>query len=355
MSIKQISEMTGASLSTVSRVLNDPNHKCADENMRKKIFDAARILNYVPNENARGLKSGIAAEKRIYYIDILLTRDESDPFFNELLRIAEVYAHNNMFVIRHILHNRIFSDFRRCKFENISKIVDDMCRTDEKPADGLMVFGKTDRSVITELYRYYRNIISLSRNYEDLNVDELICDGNRNTRLAIEHLVSLGHRKIAYAGNAENESRYDGYLKTLLNFGIMHNLHYVFECPAEFEKGIDAFDYFRNLADPPTAVYCSNDIIALGMLKSLSRNSKKWHYQPSVISSDDIDEAQYSTPMLTTVRLPKEEMIRFAFVLLKDRILGLHKTVLKMEFRGSLIIRESTRPVGETMECEYYI
>jgi DNA-binding LacI/PurR family transcriptional regulator len=76
---------------------------------------------------------------------------------------------------------------------------------------------------------------------------------------------------------------------------------------------------------------------------------------PSIISSDDIEQAQYTTPMLTTVRLPKEEMGKFAMYLLLDRIKGEHKGVVKTELEGKLMIRSSCTPVEESSWSDYCI
>jgi DNA-binding LacI/PurR family transcriptional regulator len=76
---------------------------------------------------------------------------------------------------------------------------------------------------------------------------------------------------------------------------------------------------------------------------------------PSIISSDDIDEAQYTKPMLTTVRLPREEMGKFALNLLVDRMRGGHKSVVKMELEGKLIIRDSCASVEESRWSDYVI
>ena len=90
--------------------------------------------------------------------------------------------------------------------------------------------------------------------------------------------------------------------------------------------------------DAPTAIYCANDMIAIGMLKCLNKY-KNHYYVPSIISSDDIEEAQYTKPMLTTVRLPKEEMGKFALYLLIDRLDGGHKGIVRTELEGKLMIR----------------
>ena len=108
--------------------------------------------------------------------------------------------------------------------------------------------------------------------------------------------------------------------------------------------------YFSQLETPPSAFYCANDILAIGMLKYLAQ-SKNWYYHPSVISSDNIVESQYTTPMLTTVSLPKAEMAHLAIQILTDR-----KAVVKTELQSTLVIRQSVHQyVSTENEPEYYI
>ena len=106
--------------------------------------------------------------------------------------------------------------------------------------------------------------------------------------------------------------------------------------------------------DAPTAIYCANDMIAIGMLKCLNKYKNRY-YVPSIISSDDIEEAQYTKPMLTSVRLPKEEMGKFALYLLVDRLSGGHKGIVRTELEGKLMIRESCTLVENANRMEYYI
>lgn len=79
------------------------------------------------------------------------------------------------------------------------------------------------------------------------------------------------------------------------------------------------------------------------------------YYVPSIIASDDIEEAQYTQPMLTTVRLPREEMGKFTIDLLLDRLSGGHKAIVRTELEGNLMIRESCTSVENTNRLEYYI
>lgn len=90
------------------------------------------------------------------------------------------------------------------------------------------------------------------------------------------------------------------------------------------------------------------------MIKALSRYNIRY-YNPSIISSDDIAEARYTKPMLTTISLPKEEMAKFTVYLLLDRLNGGHKSVTRMELESSLVARSSCFPMKNMDMIEYYI
>lgn len=92
MSITKIAALTGASVSTVARVLRNPEHKCHSMELKERILQTPREIGYVPNEAAKALKNGNTPQN-IYHINILLTRvnsDETDPFYSEMLRLIEI-------------------------------------------------------------------------------------------------------------------------------------------------------------------------------------------------------------------------------------------------------------------------
>ena len=118
-------------------------------------------------------------------------------------------------------------------------------------------------------------------------------------------------------------------------------------------KGYEAMEKLLAMPDYPTGIYCTNDITAVGVLKLLSR--RKNIYMPSVIASDDIEQAQFTTPMLTTVHLPKEDMGKFALWLLLDRINNGHKAVTRMELECKLMVRSSCTSAQENGWSDYCI
>ncbi len=349
MSIKEIAKQVGTSVSTVSRVLNDPEYHCRIPGMREKIWNAAVALNYSPNEAARNLKKGQTKNSRIYYLNILATRmdaSQSDPFFSELLQVVESEIHNNMCILSKIWYMPIFSDDRKCRLEDLDRMIQDMYHETEGQCDGLIVVGKCSEYALKKLVDQYRNVVSVNRNSTNYTVDEVLCDGQKIAALAVEYLIHLGHKDIAYVGECHNEARYKGYLAALQNHGIDPDPNYIIETRQTEAQGYTCMGNLLELEPCPTGIYCANDITAVGMLKYLEQH-RSIRILPSVIASDDIAEAQTTRPMLTTVHLPKNEMAKFALYLLLDRIQGKHTCVVRTEMEGRLVIRSSCAAPGQ--------
>ena len=354
-SLKQIAEMTGVSVSTVGRILSDPMHKCANEETRKKVLAAAREINYIPNAAARSLKSGVKDEQRIYSVDILLTRyssESADPFYDELLMIAEKELRSKGCIVSGVWHQAELSDDKYSA--DIDTIVSGFYADRQQRSDGLIIIGKCTAKALRSLKKHEKNLIVISRNSTNYEVDEVICDGSRLAACAVSYLEKLGHTKIGYVGDCHNEARFSGYQSAMVKGHLTPDIDYIFDTVPNERSGYAAMEHFLRLPDPPTGIYCANDILAVGMLKCL-RSHRSRGYEPSVISCDDIEEAQYTVPMLTTIALPKNEMVKFALMLLLDRINGGHKAVARIELEGTLVKRASCRPFRELSEPEYYI
>lgn len=355
-SIKEIAHITGVSISTVSRVLNNPDYKCSKPELRDKIWNTAMKLNYVPNEAARNLKTGAHTDKT-YFINVLMTRMDkasSDPFFAELLRIVESEIHKNGCILSKVWYRSIFSDDKRCKYEDVDSVIGKMVNETEGPADGLIVIGKCNRSALKKLSSRYKSTVYVNRDSVSGDVDEVICNGSEIARTAVEYLISLGHENIGYVGSCGNEARYKGYVKTLQQHGLDLDTDYVINTKLSEIDGYEAMKQFMESGRCPTGIYCANDITAIGMLKYMNKCKNKY-YTPSIISSDGIEEAQYTTPMLTTVEISKTDMGRFALYLLLDRLNGGHKNIARIELQCRLIKRDSCTLAEDSRWCEYYI
>ena len=358
MSIKKIAEKAGVSPATVSRVLNNPNYKCSVSGLRDKIWKTAIEMNYVPNEAARNLKKGVSAkQEKTWYINILMTRTDSsttDPFFAELLRVIESEIHDKNCILSKVWYMSVFSDDRKCRRENLDRLIDGMYDEVEGKRDGLIIIGRCNKEALKKLNKKYKSVVSVNRNSTNYEVDEVLCDGKKIAAAAVEYLISLGHKNIGYIGQCHSEDRYNGYLETLKKHDLDVIPEYVIETKQTEAEGYEAMEKFFQSDDMPTGIYCANDISAIGMLKCLNKFRNRY-YMPSIISSDDIQEAQFTRPMLTTVSLPKEDMGKFALYLLLDRLKGGHSGIVRMELEGRLMIRNSCSNVEDSMWSDYCI
>ena len=171
-------------------------------------------------------------------------------------------------------------------------------------------------------------------------MDEVTCNGRRIASEAVDYLVSKSYRDIGYAGDCANEARFDGYLDALNRHGISVDPLYIYSVRPSEQAGFELMHSIIAQGDTPEAIYCANDIIAVGMIKCLTLNRYRGR-KIAIIASDDIEQAQEITPMLTTIALPKSDMGRFAVQILLDRIDGGHSAVASMELATRLMVRES--------------
>lgn len=344
MSLKEIAKQAGVSVATVSRVLNNPNYRCADPGMRDKIWQIAMDMKFEPNEAARSLKKQKTEREKTCCLQILMTRAsnarQNDPFFRELLYIVESEINKSQQILVDVQYRAELSDDVECRRMNLPQEVRRMREQAGDRCDGMLIIGKCNLQVLKEIRSVYKNVVSINRNSTNYEVDEVLCDGRKVAATAMEYLIGLGHRRIGYVGSCRNESRYRGYLDELRRHEIDQIPEYVIETFQTEKEGYDAMETFLRQQEGPTAIYCANDQTAVGMLKYLNTR-RSLPFRPSIIASDDIEAAQECRPMLTTVGLPKTEMGRYAVWLLLDRIRGGHVSTTRMEVEGKLIVRDS--------------
>lgn len=332
MSLKQIATMVGTSVSTVSRVLNNTSATCASKELQDKIWNAAREIGYSPNETARALKKGGENNSHPAHIIIIMARvaAEEDPFFAELLRSLEIELLKQKAVIDDVIH------------------ADGPFQKDFTKANGIIILGRCSSSLLKQISEKNKNIVGIWRNSMNFNIDEVICDGKKAAQLAINHLLSLGHQRIAYIGDCSYESRYVGYCDILFQNNIPLDYELIKQTNQTHEETEIAFTKLieNKLAGRTdfSAIFCANDYTAIHVLELLGQQKPDIRQSISVISIDNIDDAQNTKPYLTTIHIPRQEMAHMAVMLLMDRIAKGHKDVLRIEFSGRLINRNSCYP-----------
>lgn len=322
MSLKQIADMVGTTPSTVSRVLNNAYQSCASQDLKDRIWAAARELNYVPNSNARNLKKGTVTKEVQIHISVLFTRmdtDRLDPFFLELCRHIE---------------SDLFS--RHCIIDQIAK-ADSNAIKKASGSDGVLLLGRCSEELLVKLKAVSRNLAGIWRNPTNFDIDEVVCDGKKAAILAMEYLLKLGHSKIAYIGDCSYESRYVGYCDTLISHNLPINYPLIIPTHQTEEEGYDGMKKLLKQSIA-TAVLCANDTTAIGALRALKDQK---NHTMSVISIDNIEEAQSTVPLLTTVNIPREDMAHMAINILLDRIARKHTEHVRIEFPCRIVHRDS--------------
>lgn len=343
MSIRDIAKRAGVSPSTVSRVLNDPAHRCSSDGVRDRIWQVAREMNYLPNEAARSLKTGAAAAERApRYVDVLMTRStrrQAEPFFSELLRVVEAETQRQRCIIANVWSLPSLMGTRRNRAAELE--YERVLAPDASRADGLLILGKCAPVVLDRLLRAYGgNVVCVGRNSVGERADEVLCDGEKLARMAVEHLIGLGHSTIGYVGDCRGEARCRGYQRTLLDHHLEPEVDLMISCEHTEAAGYVVMKRLVQRDNAPTAIYCATDAIAVGMLRCLSELGGRY-YAPSIVGCDDIESAQFTAPALTTVALPKRDMGRYALWLLADRMAGGHSTTTRVELSGRLVVRDS--------------
>ncbi|MCD7954856.1 MAG: LacI family transcriptional regulator [Lachnospiraceae bacterium] len=367
MSLKKIAEMTGVSVSTVSRVLNNRDYNCASEELKDRIWKAAEEIRYIPNESARNLKMGKVTGRPVLArnLAVILERFSSlddDPFFRELYRSVEQEAFacgctlSGVCSLEAVQSNAgrkdkaggVGSDFRGNENDSgdVAKLAPHEIYPKTDSADGYIILGRCSPETLKKLRMISKNIVSISRNPTQFEVDEIICDGRTAAVHAVDYLIRKGFRRIGYIGDCSYEDRYVGYCDTMIRNDLPLDYANIIPTDQTARSGCAAMKKLLTQAEHPVeAIFCANDATAIGALQGWQEYQaavhRKTRAMPALISIDDIREAAEATPSLTTVHIPHEDMGKAAVKLLLDRMEKGHTENVRVEFPSRLVIRES--------------
>lgn len=333
MTLKEIAQEVGVSISTVSRVINNTSSKAASPEVKERIWEVVRRTGYVPNSAAQNLKLGQPISKsNSHSLFCLFARTPdapNDPFFSSLARSVEIEAYKHNYIVKSSL-----TSFDINKSETCRMILDN-------DVSGGVVLGRCDKATLKFLKKHFHYVAYTGLNGIDANFDQILCDGYAASVHAMEYLIQLGHRHIGYVGETSSENRYQGYRDMITSHQLPFNPSYV--APVSFSSNGGYNGAKKLLSQQPelTAVFCGNDITAIGAIRAIKDLGLNIPRDISVISIDDIDTAQYLSPTLTTIQVPVEAMGSMAAKILIDRINGGHTLPMKINLPCHLAKRES--------------
>lgn len=335
MTLKDIAREVGVSISTVSRVINQKGTNAASKEVQDRIWKVVRESGYVPNLAARSLKQAngpVTTELSPHVIACLFARSPdaiNDPFFTRIARSVEETAYQNNYMVKFL-----FTALDLNHPGTMQVILDNH-------VEGFVVLGRCERKLMSMIKRELKNVVSVSLNASEDKVDQIICDGLEVSKTAVEYLLNLGHRNIGYVGEIHNEIRYQGYVTALNERGISVKSNAVADVLLSSEGGYHGAKQLLRQNPDVTAIFCANDLTAVGAIRALQEAGVKIPADVSIISVDNIEMSQFVTPPLTTIQIPLEEMGHIAFSHLKDRIEGGHRIPIRSTVTYSLVERES--------------
>jgi LacI family transcriptional regulator len=329
--IRDIARHAGVSVATVSRVINGRPDVAAET--REAVLRHVREHNFTTNRSARALSVG-----RTGLVGFTVPNAYAEYFTLILSGATEaLYEQDMRVVLCPTLHEH----------EREVTLLD---RLMHGTTDGAILLLPTETSdELKALQRHgFPFVVADPRHPLDEGIPAVSAAHSAGAKAATDHLLSLGHRRIALItgerGWAATEERLNGYQTALAAAGVLLRPELVVEGDFLRESGYRAAHALLELAEPPTAIFASNDNMAVGAMLAARERGLQIPADLSIVGFDDSEQATIITPPLTTVRQPLEELGRTAVSLL-NRLLDRQRVeALRVELATKLVVRDSTAP-----------
>jgi len=322
-----VAQAAGVSLMTVSRVVN--NKDDVSEVTRKRVIQVIEQLNYRPSSIARGL-----ATQRTCALGVVVP-DIANPFFASLVRSAEEEA-----------YAKDYSVFLGNTNEDRHRELAVLQSLEDHQVDGLILCSSRldDQTLFDVLARFHTAVV-IFREGKGEGVGTITLDDVFGGQVAIEHLLKSGRRNIGLISgpliSLSSLGRIKGYQNALKSANIPINENWIRHCHPVVEAGQEtAFDLLKRNPEI-TALFCHNDLIAVGALQACSELGLRVPDDIAIIGYDDIGLSALVTPALTTLRVPRTDIGTLAMQMLLNQIDDESADFQEIFMKPELIIRES--------------
>ncbi|UYP07291.1 LacI family DNA-binding transcriptional regulator [Priestia megaterium] len=324
--IYDVANEAGVSISTVSKVLN--NTGSIAEKTRKRVRETMRELNYQPSVVA-------SVKKRIQTIGLLIP-NIANPFMAEIARGIENHVKKYGFSLM------------ICSTDNnLKNEIEYISILKQKYVDGVIIAtGLKENKAIKELLKAEIPVTLLSRDVASLAVDTVLVDDFLGGYQATEHLISLGHEKIAIITEDINfptiQARVEGYKKALEEAGLEYDENLVFSNNTSVDEGNRSTRELLTSTSPPTAIFASTEFLAIGAIQGARELAVKVPEELSIIGFDNTVLSTICDPPLTTIAQPIQEMSQKVVELLVAEIENPKETKQRVVLSPRLVVRKST-------------
>lgn len=329
--LKEVAKFAGVSITTVSRVMNDASKVNPDTLQR--VQRAMRKLGYQPNRVAQRLRTTKGQSKMLG----LIIPDIQNQFYSNIVRGIEDVAYDKNYAV--ILCNsdenpnkeRFYLDVLQS--ESVDGVILPPIHQHGKVVEGLIESGVP--------------VVCVDRKLVRERVDTVVINNEKGGYMAVEHLIALGHKRIAILSSSPQfssfEERQRGYEQALRDNGLEADEKLIKEGdPRSSENARKLTKELLELENPPTAIFATNNLMTLGLLEAVNEAKLRIPNDISAIGFDDMPWAKAVMPPLTVIRQPGYEMGRRAAELMFQRIADPLREKVQIIMEPSIIMREST-------------
>jgi len=330
MDIRTVAKRAAVSTATVSRTVNRTS--TVTPALARRVWKAVRELGYYPNRQARGLVSG---RSRIFG---LIVSDLTNPFFPEIVQVFETLAVQHHY---EILLASTMNDEEHMKLAARRMI--------ERRVEGVAVatFGMEEEMLesfsVREIPLVLVDVVPARPNVRSIRIDYLT-----GIQQAVQHLAALRHRRIAFISGPRKlrsaVAREEAFEQSMTEIGLRPDPRLIVEGDHTLEGGHQACAGLLSGPRRPSAILCSNDLTAMGVMRRAFELGIPIPKDLSVVGFDDIRLAQFCLPPLTTVQMSQAELARLALqaLLAEAEKEGTPATSTIYELKTSLVLRRST-------------
>lgn len=342
MTILDIAKRLKLSHTTVSRALNPEKQHLISEATRKKVADLAKQMNFVPNRAARDLVTG-----KTHAIGVLLPTMFNSLFFNEQL----ARTLNGVYHVLGTENNRYNCKLIILPTEGSLMGLDQ--RALSAGVDGLLISAQYDHFSNKAPYlpkgllsQWKKPVVFINLVMKKVEGLSFVSFSNfEAARSAVTYLIKNGHRQIAIIQGRDaledSRERFEGYLQALKDHRIPYrpamSAHGIYTRDSGYQALIGLF----GSGQKPTAVFCTNDEMAMGAIEALKSLRIRCPQDVAVMGFDGLETGNYVDPRLTTVRQPSREIAETGTRLLIDLIEGKKKGPLRIEVPSEIVVRNS--------------
>jgi LacI family transcriptional regulator len=332
--LRDVARIAGVHPGTVSRALNPETEALVRDETVRRVREVATELGYRPNPLARGLKT-----KRSFTVGVIVP-DIQNPLFPPIIRGLDDRLGEAGYTP--LIANTDNDPAReRVDFEAMRA----------RQVDGIVTAtARVDHELLDEIAESSTPLVLVNRRVQDGSLPSATADDHAGARLAVEHLVALGHTRIAHLAGPQDVStglqRFEGFTGAMGNAGLDPTLVGVGRAFTEPE-GARLCAALLDEGKPFTAIVAGNDLMALGCYDVFAERGIDCPGQVSVVGFNDMPFADRFAPPLTTIGIPHYEIGVAAAELLLERLQGREDGPAEVVLPARLIVRGSTTPPGE--------